>query len=168
MTKQKLLLVDDDPDVLDAVSALLSDTYDVTVAEDGDEALDKLHADNYGCVILDLMMPRRSGAAVLAQLRAEAIHVPVILGSASVDVAERARELGAEDNIAKPYDFDALEAKIARLMGSGGGGRHEGEGDDTAENDSPRKGHARLSSFPTSRRMRRPEPASPRESDSRL
>jgi two-component system, OmpR family, alkaline phosphatase synthesis response regulator PhoP len=113
--RERLLLVDDDADVLTALETLLEDAYEVVVAEDGDEALARLRQGGFDCVLLDLMMPRVSGATVLRAMRAEGVDVPVILGSASVDLTEQARELGADDSIQKPYDVEVLESKIARL-----------------------------------------------------
>ncbi len=118
--RERLLLVDDDADVLTALETLLEGTYEVTVAEDGDEALARVRSQTFDCVVLDLMMPRISGASVLRTMKAEGVEVPVILGSASVELREQARELGADDSIQKPYDIEVLEAKIGRLVSSGG------------------------------------------------
>ena len=124
--KERILLVDDDADVLMALESLLDGTYHVTVAEDGDEALFCMQTEPFDCVLLDLMMPRISGASVLLEMKASGMQTPVILGSASVDLSEQARALGADDSIQKPYDVELLESKIARLVARGDARRREG------------------------------------------
>jgi DNA-binding NtrC family response regulator len=112
----RLLLVDDDPDILDALESLLDDVYTVSVAEDGDDALQQIRRGGFDCVVLDLMMPRLSGGAVLAAMAEEGINVPVILASASTEIGQMAARYGATDAITKPYDIELLEEKIEKLV----------------------------------------------------
>lgn len=117
--KRRVLLVDDDVDVLDALEGLLEANYDVVAAEDGVKALQLLGADHFDCVLLDLMMPRMSGAKVAEHMKQAGVVVPILLASAAMDLGEQATRLGAADFIAKPYDVDLLEAKLAKLMPGG-------------------------------------------------
>lgn len=114
--KRRLLLVDDDPDVLDALEVILGGAYELSFAEDGDEALRRLETEPFDCVVLDLMMPRVNGASVMLAMREKALVVPVILVSAALDIAQQAATLGARDHMTKPFDVELLEAKIARIV----------------------------------------------------
>ena len=127
MKLKRVLLVDDDPDILTSLEMLLQDIYEVARAEDGEEALDALLAQPFDAVVLDLMMPVLDGAGLMRELRARSMRVPVLLASAAHDLSVRARALGVEDYIEKPFDLDLLESKLARLTegglpGSGGAG----------------------------------------------
>lgn len=114
--KSRLLLVDDDVDVLEALEAVLQPAYDLSFAEDGEAALEQLGARSFDCVVLDLMMPRVSGADVMSAMKERGVVVPVVIASAALDVREQAAALGARDFVTKPFDVEVLEAKIARLV----------------------------------------------------
>ena len=82
--KAKILLVDDDPDILDAMSAVLtSHEYTVITARDGQDGLDKLRSEKPDLMILDLMMPRMDGFAVCEELLdprwAKYGNIPIII-----------------------------------------------------------------------------------------
>ncbi len=115
--RRRLLIVDDDPDVRQTLSLLFESRYEVFVAGDGSEAL-QLLGDGFAAdaIVLDLMMPGVDGAAVVQELQRRNVRTPVILASAHVDVQGRARELGVADFVVKPFRFDVLQTKLARLM----------------------------------------------------
>ncbi len=112
---KRLLLVDDDPDILESLQILLEESYAVEIATNGELGLRALLARPFDAVVLDMMMPVLDGAGLLRELRARGVQVPVLLASAARDLRARARELAAEDYIEKPFDPAALEAKLARL-----------------------------------------------------
>jgi CheY-like chemotaxis protein len=165
---KRLLVVDDEPDVAEVLGELLIPTYAVTLAHDGAEALRILEAGGIDAVVLDLMMPVMSGEALMGELRARKIAVPVIFASAADDLAERASRSRASDFIAKPFDLAELEEKLARLLGPAGtGGTSEPEGTGASRGlpePPPDRGASSLRSEPpdADRRPPCPGPALPR------
>lgn len=103
---KKVLIIDDDPDVILFISTLLKDhNYETIDAYDGVEGLTKARTENPDLVLLDLMMPRRSGIAVLGEMKRDAQlrKIPIIM------VTGVAGETGID-----------LEAFLKRSMGKGG------------------------------------------------
>jgi two-component system KDP operon response regulator KdpE len=114
MKKTKVLIVDDEPQILRALRAgLVAHGYEVVSAADGEEALDKAAAELPDAVILDLNLPKLSGLDVCKALR-EWSSVPIIV--LSVRDAERdkvtALDLGADDYLIKPFGTDELLARL--------------------------------------------------------
>ena len=114
MKKTKILIVDDEPQILRALRAgLLAHGYEVVSAADGEEALDQAATALPDAVILDLNMPKLSGLQVCQGLR-EWSSVPIIV--LSVRDAERdkvtALDLGADDYLTKPFGTDELLARL--------------------------------------------------------
>jgi len=118
----RLLVVDDDADILEALAVVLEDCHEVSTANNGLEALRLLQTQTFDAMILDLMMPLMDGETLLEKMRDGGIVVPVVLASASSDITLLAARLGVE-HITKPYDISVLEEKLARLVvGSGSNG----------------------------------------------
>ena len=114
--KKRVLVIDDEPAVLGFVNAKLTAAgYQVIAATNGEEALREARARPVDAVLLDLFMVPMSGFLVLDGLRSFS-DVPVIVFTAHPYLAEKARRLGANDFIAKPFDPDILIEKIARLL----------------------------------------------------
>lgn len=115
----RLLVVEDEAS-LQAVIAkrLTQEGYSVDVCGDGQEALDFLDAAEYDCVVLDVMLPRKSGLDVLRILRARDDGTPVLLLTAMDSIADRVNGLdaGADDYLVKPFSFDELLARIRALF----------------------------------------------------
>ena len=111
---KRVLIVDDDRDITEALGELLEDKYDVKLAFDGSEALQILLAGGVDAMVLDLMMPT-SGETLMAELKARGIEIPVIFTSSAMNLEERAQQSGAADFIAKPFDVESLEEKLARI-----------------------------------------------------
>jgi CheY-like chemotaxis protein len=114
--KKRLLLVDDDQDVAEALSLLLSHRYAVTRAANGREAMERLEAEHYDLILLDLVMPLMDGGEVVRALRLRPSSPPVVLMSGSNDLVERATELGIETFMRKPIEIDVLQERIAGLL----------------------------------------------------
>jgi two-component system response regulator MprA len=113
---KRILIVDDDRDILSCLEMLLEDTYEVHVAEDGLAALQRIESkETFDLILLDLMMPRLDGAGLKRELDARRVTTPVILLSAGTCIAAVARSIGAAAYIRKPFDTRALEEKIAAL-----------------------------------------------------
>jgi CheY-like chemotaxis protein len=121
MDKKKILIVDDEPDILRLTSLRLRKLgYDVLTAVDGKEALDAIRNENPDLVLLDLIMPLMSGADVCKSAKSdeELRHIPIILFTAHSNAMddEKAKKLGADDYIVKPFDPGELINKIERIL----------------------------------------------------
>ena len=122
MSKKKILIVDDDHDFVDAVRAVVEDGgYDVDVAYDGKEALDKVAQTKPDLIILDVMMPVMNGHDACKQLKAnpETQNIPIILLTAVADRVTSSTythrdmlESDAEDYIPKPVEPEVLHNRI--------------------------------------------------------
>ena len=115
----RLLLVEDDPMIGEAVQDLLrAEHYAVDWARDGDVADTALRTQPYDLVLLDLGLPKRDGLAVLRDLRTRKDRTPVLVATARDAVAQRIEGLdaGADDYVLKPYDLDELLARIRALL----------------------------------------------------
>jgi two-component system response regulator TctD len=110
----RLLVVDDDADILEALTAVLEDRHEVATAHNGLQALTLLQTQSFDAVVLDLMMPQMDGETLIEHMRQAAIAVPVVLASASADITVLADRLGVE-HVSKPYDVSTLEEKLARV-----------------------------------------------------
>ena len=115
-----LLVVDDDPDILDLMKAVL-EAYHFTVelASNGQEALDRVKAARPDGIFLDLRMPVLDGYAVLDVLRREYPALPIIVITASQtgDVVHRVRARGAQGCLLKPFDPQDLRAVLRDAFG---------------------------------------------------
>ena len=119
---KKVLIVDDDPDILVAVSAALKDT-DVTLqtAADGNAAVSKAEEFAPDLVILDIMLPGKSGFLVLEKLRqgkprGQGPRVIMITGNAGKRHRQYAEALGVDGYLNKPFRMDQLGEEAERLL----------------------------------------------------
>ena len=115
---QRILLVDDDANLLVVLSEQLRDDgYDVETARDGQEALHRLEAGWPDLILLDLMMPKVDGLALARAIKAAA-DLPIIVLSAIDTADSKARLLDevAEDYVSKPYHYPELRARIERVL----------------------------------------------------
>jgi len=115
---KRILIADDDLGILQAMESLLSRRYRVITARDGEEVLEKLSQEPVDLVILDLLMPLLDGEGALVAIRERGLRYPVIVMSAHGDRLGRTRLLGADDFLAKPFEFRELERTIERLLRS--------------------------------------------------
>jgi DNA-binding response OmpR family regulator len=115
---KRLLVVEDDRDIREIISLVLSAEYIVQEAADGEAALRIIAQDPIDLIVLDMQMPVRDGEAVIRELRLRHVDVPVIVISAHVDLQSRARELGAAAALAKPFSLAALESVVAAVLAS--------------------------------------------------
>jgi len=118
-----VLCADDDEDILSLVSLRLRRAgFDVATASDGDAAIEIARDRRPALAVLDVMMPRRTGYEVLAELRRdEALRdIKVILLSARVQESDvtRGLEAGADAYLAKPFKAQDLVAKVQELLGA--------------------------------------------------
>src|SRR5262249_26629099 len=112
----RVLVVDDDPDLLKGLHRLLREKYEVFLAANGDEALEVLRREQVSVVILDMLMPQLDGQAVLREIRERGDGPSVIVVSARPDLIAASMQLGADDFLAKPFAIGKLEQKIERFL----------------------------------------------------
>jgi two-component system, OmpR family, alkaline phosphatase synthesis response regulator PhoP len=118
-----ILVVEDDPDLGEAIVTFLKDEgLDAKLARDGDQAMRLVDQLSPAAMILDLMMPRRDGFSVLRELRADGriASLPVIVVTAIFGLSERlyATELGAADYVTKPFELDELIERVRNVLAS--------------------------------------------------
>ena len=125
---EKILAVDDDPDILDAVTMILeSKGYQVVTARNGIEGLASLKAEKPDLMILDLLMPKMDGFAVLKELRdlrwLEFKDTPILILTSVREEASRRRyeletgqELGVDDYLEKPFSPDTLLKRVEKII----------------------------------------------------
>ena len=114
----RVLIVDDEDEILDLISVNLAlSGIDVDQAHNGEEALLLAHQRRPDCVLLDVMMPGLDGLEVCRLLRADAAArdaaIIIVSARADPDHVEAARQAGADDFVAKPFNPFELEPRIA-------------------------------------------------------
>jgi len=110
----RVLLVEDEPALADTVAyALRREGIDVTVARDGEQALERFRAEKPSLVLLDLMLPRLSGLDVCRLIRSEST-VPIVMLTAKDAEADKVAglELGADDYVTKPFSMRELVSRV--------------------------------------------------------
>jgi len=119
-TKKKILIVDDDFEIIDSIRyALEGDGYIVVVARDGNQGLALAERENPDLMILDMMMPKRSGFLVLEKLRRlrdTPLPVIMITGNEGSRHKAYAELLGVSDYIRKPFAMDRLLGAVETLL----------------------------------------------------
>src|SRR5580658_561950 len=119
LPKGRILVIDDEIDIRESLETLLClEGYAVELAENGGEGLRRSEAANYDMILLDLMMPDRSGMEVLREIRERDAETPVFMITAygSVEVAVQALKTGANDYFSKPWDNEKLLIEIDRMI----------------------------------------------------
>jgi two-component system response regulator MprA len=115
----RVLVVDDEPAVRRALErALRLDSYDVTLAADGEEALDSLATSPADAVILDIAMPRLDGLEVCRRMRQAGDRTPVLMLTARDAIDDRVKglDVGADDYLVKPFALRELQARLRALL----------------------------------------------------
>ena len=104
----KILIAEDEIEIARALKVLLEkQKYSVDIVHSGDDAWDYLQQTRYDVVVLDIMMPGKSGLEVLALMRREKMAVPVLLLTAKSEIEDRVAGLdaGADDYLTKPFAY---------------------------------------------------------------
>lgn len=118
VTKQKVLVIDDEENVCELISLYFSKAgYEVVTAADGTEGIDKVRQNRPDVVILDLMLPGMDGLDVCKELRKQS-NIPIIMVTARTDEVDRVLglEIGADDYITKPFSPRELLARVKAVL----------------------------------------------------
>lgn len=114
----RVLVVEDERDLNNIITKYLKkNNFNVDNVFDGEEALDYLNSAEYDLVILDVMMPKINGYEVLKTMRKENNDTPVLMLTAKDGIDDKVKglDLGADDYLIKPFDFDELSARIRAI-----------------------------------------------------
>ena len=118
VSKQKILIVDDDNNIAELISLYLTkECYDTRIVNDGEEALIAFEQYNPNLILLDLMLPGIDGYQVCREIRAKS-NTPIIMLSAKGEIFDKVLglELGADDYILKPFDSKELVARVKAVL----------------------------------------------------
>lgn len=118
----KILVIEDEKKVASFIKRGLEEAgYSVDIAKDGEEGIYSAESEDYDLIILDLILPRKSGLDVLKELRQVKIRAPILILSAkdSVDDKVLGLDSGADDYLAKPFAFNELIARVRALLRRG-------------------------------------------------
>ena len=124
----RILVVEDDRKVAGFIEmGLREEGYAVDVAPDGDEATLMAHVNEYDAILLDLMLPKKNGLQVAAELRREGRTTPILMLTArdATEDVVRGLDAGADDYLPKPFKFEELLARLRALVRRGGAQRLE-------------------------------------------
>jgi len=116
--EERILVVDDDPEIRDLVSQFLGNhNYAIDTAANGQEAFTKIEARQYDLVVLDLMLPGEDGLSICQRLRVQS-QVPIIMLTALGEETDRivGLEMGADDYLPKPFNPRELLARIKAIL----------------------------------------------------
>ncbi|MGA2183500.1 MAG: sigma-54 dependent transcriptional regulator [Bryobacteraceae bacterium] len=119
LSKGRILVVDDEVDIRESLETLLDmEGYSVDLAQNAAEGLRKMETGRYDLVLLDLMMPDRSGMEVLQEVRERDTETPIIMITAygSIEVAVRALKAGASNYFPKPWDNEKLLIEVRQMV----------------------------------------------------
>ena len=120
-TEKRILLVDDDAEIVESLRlALEAQNYEVLIARDGNQGLALIERENPDLIILDMMMPKRSGFLVLERLKrlGEKKHrIIMITANEGNRHKAYAEMLGVDDYVRKPFPMDRLIQSVQRLLG---------------------------------------------------
>ncbi|MEE9258065.1 MAG: UDP-3-O-acyl-N-acetylglucosamine deacetylase [Nitrospinaceae bacterium] len=132
MAKERVLIVDDEKNIVSSLQEILNDEgYEIVTAEDGLDALEMVQSEPPDLVLLDIWIPGMDGIEVLQAIKTyhPEIEVLVMSGHGTIDTAVKATKLGAYDFIEKPFSLNQLVLSVERALkqkrsrGNGGGGK---------------------------------------------
>lgn len=120
MKKANILVCDDEEGVRETLKHMLSGEYELSLAIDGEEAVEHVKAHDPDMAIMDIKMPRLNGLEALRKIKElkPGIRVVIITGYESTDVATEAINLGADDYITKPFKQQKILTQIRALLDS--------------------------------------------------
>ena len=121
----RILVIEDEKKVASFIKrGLEQESYAVDIVNDGEEGQHYAEINEYDAIILDIMLPKKSGLEVLNDLKVKGVKTPVLLLTARDTVEDRVKglNLGADDYLTKPFAFEELLARLRALMRRGASG----------------------------------------------
>ncbi|MEW6108357.1 MAG: response regulator [Nitrospirota bacterium] len=120
--KNRILIVDDNTDTVELLrKRLRSEGYETEEAYDGEECLRHVDSYNPDLIVLDVMMPKLNGYEVCERLKTDETtrYIPILMLTAKSDIADKVKglDIGADDYLAKPFDYKELSARVRSLLG---------------------------------------------------
>ena len=115
----RILIVEDEIELCNTIAeGLFLDGYAVDTCYDGEKAYEQVFVENYDLIVLDLNLPNVDGIEILERIRKENNQIKILILSARGSVADKVRglDLGSNDYLSKPFDFEELEARIRNLL----------------------------------------------------
>ena len=119
LVQRRILLVEDEESlILTLQDRLESERYEVTVARDGEAALELGARKTFDCIVLDVALPKKNGFDVCRDLRNQGVQTPILMLTARGQVLDRVLglKLGADDYLTKPFEMLELLARIEALL----------------------------------------------------
>ena len=116
---KRILVVEDDTDIAQLLSIHLNDiAFEVDVADNGPDGLNRASNHHYDLMVLDIMLPGMDGLEVCRRLRQHNIHIPVLMLTAKSSELDRVLglELGADDYLTKPFSIQELQARVKAIL----------------------------------------------------
>ena len=117
---QRILVVEDNADILDYLSSILSDEYDVLTASNGEEGLSVAMSSIPDIIISDIMMPKMDGREMCRKIKGDInlSHIPVVLLTAKDTLSDKSEgyKVGADSYITKPFTSELIKARVANLI----------------------------------------------------
>jgi DNA-binding response OmpR family regulator len=118
----QVLIVEDERKIANILrKGLLMDLYNVDIAKDGEEALEKISYNSYDFIILDVMLPKIDGLTICREIRGKNTTVPILILTAKDDINDKivGLDAGADDYVTKPFSYAEISARIRALLRRG-------------------------------------------------
>ncbi|GHO55250.1 response regulator [Ktedonobacter robiniae] len=118
-TTQRILIVDDDPDILEFLHIILEEEgYEVVMADRGDSLMQLHNGELPHLIVLDVLLSGKDGRDIVRWLKSqqETRKIPVLMFSAHPSAEQTVRQAGADDFLAKPFNIETFLAKVAHLL----------------------------------------------------
>ncbi|WP_024620127.1 response regulator transcription factor [Metaclostridioides mangenotii] len=118
----KILIVEDNKELLETISSELNNFFETEVSRDGEEALYLINQKIYDLIVLDLMLPNLGGMEILKSMRDNNIEVPVLILTAREELDDKveAFKIGANDYLTKPFYMEELVARVYAILRTNG------------------------------------------------
>lgn len=118
----KILIVEDNKELLETISNELDNYFETEVCRDGEEALYMINQNIYDLIVLDLMLPNLGGMEILKSMRDVNIDIPVLILTAKEELGDKveAFKIGANDYLTKPFYMEELVARVYAILRTNG------------------------------------------------